>query len=417
MVHFCPRVFTYNLDTFWTPIISMANTKINTVGARDALKPRHTPYWHRLRKGCYLGFRKISAASSGAWLARYRKDEPGSQQRLHSLGKFDKIPPNERFDAATREAEVWFTHMGSGGSGDAITVADACREYVADLRQKKGDKAADDAAGRFKRWVYSNAKLAATPLLKLTPKAINDWRTTLANTKVMPQDKKKPATKARSDSSLNRDMSTLRAALNLALENGHVTSAHAWKAKLRPIENADGRRMVYLDPKQRRKLIQSAPADLAVLLRALSLVPLRPGAMADLTAGSFDKRLATLTIGKDKSGGARTITLPPSTAAFFAEQTKDKLPAAPLLAQAGGRAWNKDAWKGPFKAAAAAAELTAAATAYALRHSVITDLIALHKLDTMTVAQLSGTSLQMIEKHYGHLLRDHARDALARLSL
>ena len=57
------------------------------------------------------------------------------------------------------------------------------------------------------------------------------------------------------------------------------------------------------------------------------------------------------------------------------------------------------------------------ATAYALRHSTITDLIALHRLDTLTVAQLSGTSLAMIEKHYGHLLRDHAAKALASLTL
>jgi integrase len=393
----------------------MAN-KINSVGARDALKPRHTPYWHRVRKGCYLGFRKVSATSTGAWLARFRIEDTGKQQ-LHSLGKLDKIPPNERFDAAMGEAEIWFKHMGSGGSGEVVTVADACREYVTDLRQKKGDKPADDAAGRFKRWVYPNAKLAGTPLLKLTSKAVNDWRTALANTKALPQDKEKPATKARSAGALNRDMTTFRAALNLALENGHVTTDAAWKAKLRPVKNADGRRMVYLDLDQRRKLIASAPADLAAFLRALSLVPLRPGAMAALTAGNFDKRLATITIGKDKKGEDRMITLPPSTAAFFAQQAKDKLPAAPLLAQANGMAWNKDTWKGPFRAAAGAAGLPEAATAYALRHSTITDLIALHRLDTLTVAQLSGTSLQMIESHYGHLLREHAAKALASLAL
>lgn len=60
-----------------------------------------------------------------------------------------------------------------------------------------------------------------------------------------------------------------------------------------------------------------------------------------------------------------------------------------------------------------AAGLPSGATAYSLRHSTITDLIALHRLDTMTVAQLSGTSLLMIEKHYGHLLREHAARALA----
>ena len=68
-------------------------------------------------------------------------------------------------------------------------------------------------------------------------------------------------------------------------------------------------------------------------------------------AGNVDRRLSTLTIGEDKHGQDRKITLPPATA-----------------------------------------------TAYALRHPTITDLIALHKLDTLTVAQLSGTSPLMIEQ-------------------
>jgi integrase len=186
---------------------------------------------------------------------------------------------------------------------------------------------------------------------------------------------------------------------------------------MRPLKDADRRRDVYLDLTQRRALIAKAPPDLAVFMSALSLVPLRPGAMAALVAGNFDKRLSTLTIGTDKHGQDRKITLPPATAAFFAEQGKNKLPTAPLLARGDGSAWNKDAWKYPFKDAVIAAELPYAATAYALRHSTITDLIALHKLDTLTVAQLSGTSLLMIEKHYGHLLREHAAKALASLTL
>lgn len=388
---------------------------LKNVGDRDALKPRHAPYWHPLRTGCYLGFRKTSATGKGAWLARYRDADTGKQQ-LHSVGKFDHLPPNEQFDVAKRAAEAWFDHMSGGGSGKSVTVKQACEEYVAELREKRGDASADDAAGRFRRWVYGT-KLADAPVLKLTSKAVGDWRTKLASTKALPQDKTKAATKPRSASALNRDMTAFRAALNLALENGHATTDKAWKTKLRPIENADGRRDVYLDAEQRRKLIEAAPADLAAFLRALALVPLRPGAMASLTASSFDKRLSTLTIGKDKNGRDRTITLPASTAAFFAERCKGKLPAAPLLARVDGKPWDKDAWKIPLKAAVKAAGLPIAATAYALRHSAITDLIALHKLDTLTVAQLSGTSLQMIDRHYGHLLREHAANALAKLAL
>ncbi|MEJ8838058.1 tyrosine-type recombinase/integrase [Ramlibacter sp. AN1133] len=390
--------------------------KIHTVSAREALKPRHNPYWHRVRKGAYIGFRKTSAATGGSWLARFRDEETGKQQ-LQSLGRFDKLPPSDRFDAALREAEAWFRHRDTGGTSELITVAGACREYVKHLQDRGREAAATDAARRFKRWIYGNEKFAGTRLLKLTPKAVADWRTELAKTPAIPQDKSKPGTRLRSASTLNRDMTALRAALNLARENGHVTTDQAWLAKLRPVENADGRRDVYLDIEQRRKLIDAARADVSALLRALSMVPLRPGAMAALRVGDFDKRLSTITIGKDKAGADRKITLPKSTAAFFEALCRDKLPATPLLTRADGKAWDKDAWKGPIKDAVKAAGLPHAATAYALRHSAITDLIALHKLDTLTVAQLSGTSLQMIERHYGHLLREHAASALARLAL
>lgn len=392
----------------------MAAINLGKVDARNRLAPRRDPYWQRVEAGCYLGFRKMSADSAGTWLARSRTDE--GKQVHHPLGEFAEHPAHARFDVASKAARDWFTHMERGGKAEPITVKAACANYVKDLKAKGKLTAGHDTEKRFERWVDDH-KIGFIVLQKLKPSDVDAWRKWLAATPAKPQDKTKEATRPRAASSLNRDMSSLRAALNLALEDGHATSDVAWKVKLRPVKNADGRREVYLDLTQRRALVAKAPADLAVFIRALSLVPLRPGAMAALVAGNFDKRLNTLTIGKDKSGEDRRITLPKDTAAFFAEQAKDKLPAAPLLARADGSAWNKDSWKYPLKDAVIAAELPPAATAYALRHSTITDLIALHKLDTLTVAQLSGTSLQMIEKHYGHLLRDHAARALASLMI
>ncbi len=262
-----------------------------------------------------------------------------------------------------------------------------------------------------------DAKLSKTPILKLTAGQINDWRVKLASTPAIPQDKSKVSTKPRSGSSLNRDMAVFKTVLNLALEDGHATTDAAWRTKLKPVKNATKRRDCYLDIEQRRALIANAPPDLANLIRGMALLPLRPGAVAALTVGNFDKRLGVLTVGKDKAGQDRKITLPESTAAFFSEQSKSKLPGAALCSREGGAAWDKDSWKYPFKDAVIAAELPLAATAYALRHSTITDLIAIHRLDTMTVAVLSGTSISMIEKHYGHLLHDRAATGLAALAL
>ena len=390
-------------------------TKIDTVSARTNLKARHAPYWHKIRTECHLGYRKTTPDSQGTWIARFR-DDSGKYQ-LHSLGPLDQVTPASRYDMAAKLAGEWFNRRNLGMSNESITVADACKRYVVKARTENREDAAKDLEGRFRRWVYSDKRLSKTAVVKLTPGMLNDWRNKLVKTPALLQDKTKEATKPRAASSVNREMAVLKAALNLALEDGHAASDVAWKIKLRPIKDATQRRDCYLDIGQRKTLIANAPSDLALLISALSLIPLRPGAVAALTASSFDKRLGVLTVGKDKAGRDRKINLPASTAAFFAEQTRGKLPAAPLLARADGKFWDKDAWKYPFKAAAKAAGLPTDAVTYSLRHSAITDLIALHRLDTMTVAQLSGTSLAMIEKHYGHLLRDHAADGLSKLAL
>lgn len=200
----------------------------------------------------------------------------------------------------------------------------------------------------------------------------------------------------------------------LFVEGG--TTDFAWREPLKAFKNVSKRRGLYLDREQRRNFIKNAPGDLAAFLRGLSMLPLRPGALAALTVDDFDCRLSVIKIGKDKSGQDRKIKLPLKTARRFEEAARNRNPTAPLLARADGQAWNKDSWKWPLKDAAKKAGLPIGTTAYTLRHSVISDLV--HGgLDLLTVAQISGTSVAMIEKHYGHLRSDVAADALAKLVL
>ena len=388
--------------------------RIDTVEGRSRLKPRTPPYWKKLSTGCHVGFRK-SDRGDGTWLAQ-AYDSSVQKQTRQSLGKLDHLPAHQRFDAAKKLAEEWFEHLGRGGSTKAITVGVACERYVQGLIDAGATKNAKDIDARLRRWVYSH-KIADQTLTKLTRKTVEEWRNKLAKTPVKTNPHSDPSlTRERSPSSLNRDMAALRAALNNAHDNGDVTNDMAWRVALRAIENAGTRRDTYLDRGQRSALIDSSDASLGQLLRCMSLLPLRPGALAALTVENVNHQLGILTVGKDKAGRDRKIKLPASTAAVIAGLTKDKLPTAPLLSQADGQAWHKDAWKKPIKAAAAAAGLPNTVTAYTLRHSVITDLVT-NGLDLLTVAQLSGTSVVMIEKHYGHHRADHAAKALAGLAL
>ncbi|WP_374433929.1 tyrosine-type recombinase/integrase [Inhella sp.] len=392
--------------------------ELKKVADRAKLKPNREPYWQAQASGNYLGFRKMAADSEGTWIARSRDPETG-RQRLRALGAFEVLPLNERHDAAKKAAEDWFKHLGAGGTSEKVTVRDACERYVAHLQTEKGAAPAADAAARFERWVYPNKKLAATEVSKLTATQLKTWRKTLSSTRVTVNPHAAEADRQqrpRTRSSVNRDMAPLRAALNLARRSGAAPSDLAWLESLRPFERADGRRTLYLERTQRRALIDAAASDLAAFVTGLALLPLRPGALAALTVGQFDKVLGVLTVQKDKAGQDRALKLPPATVEFFREQAKDKLPSAPLLARANGAAWDKDAWKKPLKLAAAKAGLPAETSAYTLRHSVITDLVT-GGLDLLTVAQISGTSIAMIERHYGQLRQDHAARALAGLAL
>lgn len=397
---------------------------IQTVSSRAKLKARREPYWHRAAKGCYLGYRKSGSDSEGTWLVRIL-DEASGKQSYKSIGTFEELPPSERFDAAYKAASDWMNHVSRGGITKPKTVQDACDHYVEHITTLKGEKAASDVRMRFQGYVLNNEKFASCELAKLTPAMIQDWRKRLTQMPVVkgqrgrtrkdgPADVSNPA-KLRSASTLNRDMTPFRAALNLAYKEGWVTTDFAWRNKLTPLKGAEKPRELYLDRNQRLTLIEAAAPDVAVFLRAMAMLPIRPGALSDLKVGDFDERLNELRVTLDKTG-ARKIKLPKDTAAFVKKASKGKSPSEPIFSRADGCAWNKDSWKGPIKEAVTTANLPSGTTAYTMRHSVITDLV--HGgLDLLTVAQISGTSVRMIEKHYGHLRSEVAMDALARLTV
>lgn len=392
---------------------------IMKVADRAALKPRDEPYWLKLSTGAYLGYRKLTKDSIGTWIAYWRDADTGKKQK-HSLGSFEHLPASERFDAAKTAADAWLGTRGVTLRVGVETVEDACKDYTKHLRETGRAATADDAEARFKRHVYPKKDLAGCDLGKLTAHRLEQWRKGLQKTSVtVTRTKKKGVpvvTRTRSASSVNRDCSSLRAALNRAHRLGCVASDVAWREALKPTSGADKRRDVYLTREQRRALIEHAAPDLALFLRGLSSLPLRPGALAGLKVKNYDARVGVLTIATDKAGQDRRIKLPKPTADFITGLVKDKTPAAPIFARADGSAWDRFAWRDAIRDAVAAAGLPVSTSAYALRHSTITDLVA-GGLDLMTAAQVSGTSVLMIQKHYAHLQSDRAAAALAGLVL
>lgn len=391
----------------------MTVVDLSKIGLRAKLKPRSDkePHWQRLKAGWYLGYRPSKLGDNGSWFAR-AYDEDNRKYRRKGLGRFKQFTGNDVFSAAKKGAEAFAELVETGGIQEEKleTVADACRAYL-------DEKPGSIAEGVFRRHVFSDP-IARIKLEKLRRRHLQSWRKRLEQAPALISRSKKgeKRVKIRSGATINRDMVPLRAALWRVLPPGTPKSDAAWQEALKPIKGADRRRDIYLDRDERRRLLEALEPDIEPFVRALCLLPLRPGALAGLKVSDFDKRTRTLTIGSDKNGIPRQISMPQNISEFLSEQSKSKLPGAWIFTRSDGVPWSKDKWKKPIKTAVKAAELPCRASAYTMRHSVITDLVR-GGLPILTVAQMSDTSVAMIEKHYGHLVRNDAEEALAKLML
>jgi integrase len=392
---------------------------LSKVTNRDKLATRRDPYWQRLRPGCFIGYRPAAKGGAGTWVGRAADEDSKWGYRFKALGDFGDLPAADRFAAAKAAAEAFAVEVERGDIPDADaeqieTVEQACRAYA---------KVNAEAAGRFERHIYADP-IARVKLAKLKRGHLVAWRQRLADKPAsVSRSKTGPeVTRPRSASTVNRDVAMIRAALHKVVAPGTPNTESAWQEALIATPNADGQRTLYLDKGQRRRLLDNLDAEALPFVKTLCLLPLRPGAAAQLTVKEWEPRTRQLTVGKDKNGKPRRVMLPADVAALLTEQAKDKLPGATLLTRANGKPWNKDNWNDPIVAAiekvnaAEPKNKLPAATAYTLRHSTITDL-ALGGLPLLTIAQISGTSVEMIERHYGQLTSGAAVEALAGLAL
>jgi len=296
-----------------------------------------------------------------------------------------------------------------------ITVADACRDYVTALEKDGRKTASDDAKRRFERCLYGD-KLGKVRLKDLHQDHIEAWRERVEKGDLPPLPVKRgrpPVAKPLARSSINRIRTTLVAALNHAVARRKVSPdvAFEWNA-VKPLKDAGQRRGLYLEREQRRALLEAAEGPVRDLIECVALTGCRPGDPSLCLRSDYDGRTASVRFrSKDHD---RKIPLSPAATALFDRLAKGKLPKAHLFTQDGKKVWTPTDWSELVRDAAARAGLPAGVTLYTLRHCWITDAI-VGGMDLLTVAKLAGTSLAMIEKHYGHLVQGAARDKLAQV--
>lgn len=403
---------------------------------RDGLEPRREPYWGaRLAEGRYIGFRKLDA-QHGSWIARARLDDElrerlklTGQQTYRDLGRSDALD----YDAACTAARAWFGELTEGVVTDKpFTLADACTEYVDELRREKGDGAADDAKWRFERSGIYEGALGRTEVAKLRTPALKKWRDGL----LTEDEQGRQMTKA----GANRMMTSLRAALNLAVKHKRVsaTAAQTW-GDVEQYKKVDGRRgdEHFLTLEQRRALLEAATGSVHDLIEAALLIGARPGELVKAARRDFVARAKTLKLSHRKGDGTlreRDVPLTGPALTLFERLAKSKLPTALLLTRDDGLPWTRIEWSRQIRAAAEAAvvkdhkgnvlkddrgkavTLPPGVCLYSCRHTYITQAL-MDGLTTHDVTKLTGTSLAMIDEHYGKYVKDAVRERLAKVQM
>jgi integrase len=401
--------------------------RLDTQRGRDAVKPGNNAAFMRLRPGLSLGLR-CHRKGGKSWVARIVTGP--KKYDWKSLGDF--VEGTFSFEEARRAAEAWAAEVergvrGRDHRGKVATVETACREYV-EVRRKvnKSGAHAEDLA--FRRRVYGFKvppggkrgrcerehephAIASVPLAKLHALDIRKWRDGWVDAGVR---------KATS----NRELQHLKAALNFAVRERLAPAQCSVEVSLVPLfEKATKRRDIFLDRSQRVELMRAArdaaePGSngaLCNLIEAAALTGARPGELVSMLRSAFDRRTESLTLsGKT---GKRTVPLSPQAVALFTRLSESKLPNAPMLTRDDGKPWGHSDWDELMRAAAAQAELPNGTVLYTMRHSFITETLISARMSTLEVARLVGTSVVMIEEHYGHLVANRARENLAAVNM
>ena len=213
------------------------HAKLNTPTARAKLGARKAPHWMPVTRGCTLGYRKSS--EGGRWLAKYVGE---GVRRETTIGPSDDALEADgatilSFAQAQKVARTWFAEQARKAVGLPIhdgpyKVADAMRDYL-DEMERKGKKSAKDHRMRAEALILP--VLGQVEISKLTTKRIRDWLHAVAQTparlRTRPGQEQQyrevsnnPEAIRKRQSSSNRTLTILKAALNFAFREEHVES-------------------------------------------------------------------------------------------------------------------------------------------------------------------------------------------------
>ncbi len=365
----------------------------------------------------HLGYVKRHPSKPGTWFARvhlhdaatgknpYRKTKIGFADDFHDADGVDYFD----FAVAQRQANA----IADAPKVDArrpVTVADVHARYLEHLAAK-GPRSESDARTRGR--VHILPTLGSVRVADLTLEKLNRWKNALAVTP--PIHKSVPgqpvvyrrftgdadAMRARKCSA-NKVIASLKAALNLAREEGTIGDGPWQRFKQFPQKDTFRSRADFLSVEEARRLVAGADeaSGFRDLVRAALESGCRYGELAALRVDDYAR--AQLRIRNSKNGEARYVQLTEDGAKFFARLASGRPADELLLSRSGGKPWKQANQQRPMAAACKAAGLRQI-NFHQLRHTWASLSIE-NDIPLLLIAKnLGHKDTKMVERHYGHL--------------
>jgi integrase len=393
---------------------TLTDVRLDSRAARARLAQRPEPHWRSMSDGLAIGYRR--GLKGGTWVARHYAADTG--RRFESLGTADDVVDAGgdtvlNFNQAQAAARKWFAALANPVLAP-LTVRQCLADYLAYTQTyKKGALIV-----RSQMNAHILPKLGDLFCDKLTKDQIESWLHALATAPAKsrggnyrPFDNSDPEAIRRRQSSANRCLTTLKAALNRAWADEKLASDAAWR-RVKPFEGVDAARVGHLAVTEAQRLINACQPDFRKLVQAALVSGARYGELCRMTVADFNPDAGTVHVRTSKNRKSRHIVLTAEGVALFKSLAAGKSGAALLLTRANGAPWKTSDQFRPMGTACAAAKIVPAIGIHGLRHTWCS-LSVMNGVPLMVVAKnLGHTDSKMIEKHYGHLAPSFITDAI-----
>lgn len=368
--------------------------RLSTREQRKKLAPRDKPYFHELRRGLALGYRRGS--EGGSWLLREFRAGRYVQRRLGAA--------DDDVQADGVSVLSWSDAQTAALGSDRPTVTKPgkllVREAWEDYCQTR---ATPPDAREHAVWAqFVEPQLGNKPVGELTTAELERWLASQVTEYGERRDggeSDQRERRRRAQYTANRRFNLLRAILNSAYRKdpARVPSADAWR-RVRAFQRVDRPRTRTLTAAQARRLLEVLQPPLRELARAGLLSGIRLGELEALRASDIASNRIEVRHGK--SGRARWVPLNREGATFFASLVRDKAPDAAVLE----RMRRMDVSR-QMRSACKAAEIDPPATFHDLRRSY--GSLMLNDGAPIEVIQevLGHADSRMTRRTYSHLLQ------------